>query len=185
MFNIFLRLIGVISLFVVIVTGIGYLIPRGYDISAETEIAAPPSQVFPMVNVISNWEHWSTWNAETIPDLKIRYEGKESGVGSIQRWTDSRGEGVLEITKSETEKLVEYDIQFVGFPKMNSKMTFEPTEKGTRIHWSSNGELPSGAFYGYSGLLFKGQMEYEYQRSLEKLKNFVCLLYTSPSPRDS
>lgn len=173
MLKVLLRLLAVVAIFVGILIAIGHFLPRSYEINAQVEIAAPPAEVFPMVNVISNWQHWSTWNSETIPDLTVEYEGNEAGVGSIQRWKDARGSGVLEIIGSEPEKMVEYKMQFMQFPEMKSKIQFEPTATGTRVSWHSDGDLPSGAFYGYWGLLFEGQMEYEYARSLEKLKQFI------------
>ena len=173
MLKILFRLLAVIGLLIGSLILIGNFLPRGYSIDAQIEIAAPPAEVFPMVNVISNWQHWSTWNSETIPDLTVEYDGKEAGVGAIQRWTDSRGSGVLEITASQPDSTLEYKMQFMEFPEMISDFHFEPTEAGTRISWKSDGELPSGAFYGYWGLLFEGQMEYEYARSLDRMKAFV------------
>ena len=169
--NIFLRLIALIFVLLLILIGIGYLLPRSYSLEASIDIDAPVEHVFPLVNELPNWQQWSTFSEERIESLKVTYGSQRSGEGASQTWTDARGGGKLWITKSLPNEVVEYDLNFGEFPTMKSQIRFETHGQRTLIHWSSQGSLPPGAFYGYTALLFPGQMNYEYEKSLERLKN--------------
>jgi hypothetical protein len=152
---------------------VGSLLPHGYSVSASVEIGTTPDRVFEMVNTIRNWQQWSPWNAETIPNLDIRYEGKTAGVGARQLWTDRRGSGKLSITESDPTRGIRYSMEYGGFPKMSGAIELEPTAGGTKVIWSSNGALPKGPFHGYTRVLFESAMLAEYDKSLNKLKQVL------------
>ena len=126
-----------------------------------------------MLNELPNWQHWSTFSEERIESLKVTYGSQRSGEGASQTWTDARDGGKLWITKSIPNELIEYDLNFGKFPTMKSRLELNGSGEKTVVRWNSEGRLPSGAFYGYTALLFPGQMNYEYQQSLTRLKEFV------------
>ncbi len=124
-----------------------------------------------MINALPNWQRWSSWSTEVIPDLEIKYSGEKEGVGSVQRWKEGRGEGVLTITSSDPETGIEYKMQFANFPEMHSVIRIQEIVGGTHVQWSSEGELPNRPFYGYFRFLFDRQMTYQYENGLSKLKS--------------
>lgn len=153
---------------------IGSLLPRSYSFTTEIEISATPEEIFPELNSLRNWTHWSRqWNPEKIESLVISYNGEPAGKGAAQSWTDIRGSGKLWITESLPPRSITYEMTFEGFPKMVSEFELAPTESVTRVLWSSEGRLPGGPFYGYFGWFFSAQMKSEYQMSLESLKSYV------------
>ena len=173
-FRLALLILGIVAIFWVI----GSLLPRSYSFQSEIEIASTPDVVFGEVNSLKKWQSWSRqWNPETIESLTIDYNGQDSGVGAAQTWEDIRGSGKLWITESEQNKKVAYDMEFGNFPRMKSQIEFFPAgssdKPGTKVKWSSQGKLPSGPFYGFFGSFFSGQMQNEYDKSLEKLKQNI------------
>jgi hypothetical protein len=169
--NIFLRLIAVLGLLALVICGIGLMLPRDYSIESEVDINAPSAEVFAMINSLPNWQQWSPWNTDVIPDLEIKYSGQKEGVGSVQHWKEGRGQGVLTITSSDPETGIEYKMQFANFPEMHGAIGIQKIASGTHVRWSSEGELPNRPFYGYFRFLFDRQMTYQYETGLSKLKS--------------
>ena len=172
--SILIRLLIVIGVFIAILYGVGLLLPRSYSIAVSAEIAAPASQVFPEINQLSNWKNWSPWGEQA--GLNIEYGGAQAGVGSVQTWSDPRGNGKLWITESVPNELVKYRMYSGGFPEMESSIQLKPAESDpskTIVTWASEGSLPSGPFYGYFSMLFEPGMQAEYDRGLGKLKSFI------------
>ena len=171
MVSIFTRLLGVIVGLGVIVWLIGFLLPRAYSIESTISIEAPPEQVFASVNDLRKWNQWSPWGEYS--GLELKYSGAETGVDSVLTWSDPRGDGKLWITTSESPNLVGYRMFAGGFPEMENWIELVPDGMGTTVTWNSKGELPSGAFYGYSAILFAPGMQAEYDRALARLKSAV------------
>ena len=173
MVKLFLRLFALVAFFVMILMGIGYLLPRNFEIESSIEIAAEPSEVFSMVNSLPNWQHWSNFSEERIGGLKIKYGETKEGEGATQTWTDARGTGKMWITKSEPPNELCYSLNFENFPTMESVIATTSTDKGTSVSWKSSGRLPDGPFYGFFSILFPRQMTHEYDQSLLKLKKLL------------
>ena len=167
--SIFLRLICAIGLVVAFFWLVGYMLPRDYSIGANVTIEQPADRVFPLINDLRNWAKWSPWGEQL--DLEIRYAGKDKGVGSVQTWTDPRGDGKLWITESKLNASVSYKMVSGGFPEMDSQIELTPMGEATQVTWASEGKLPSGAFYGYFSWLFAPGMQAEYDRALARLKS--------------
>ena len=165
--SIFLRLLLVILVFIGIIWAIGCFIPRDYSIQSTIEIAAPSEDVFSMINELPNWQDWSPWGTEGI---NVKYSGESAGKGSIQTWADPRGDGKLWITESQPTERVAYQMVVAGFPEMSGNFLIEPKGESSRVTWSSEGTLPSGAFYGYFSFLFGPAMKARYDFGLGKLK---------------
>jgi hypothetical protein len=129
--------------------------------------------VFPYINELQNWQQWSNFSEERIDGLKITYGSTTAGENASQKWEDVRGSGKLWITKSTANQMIQYDMNFAEFPTMNSTIELEKNGDQTTVVWQSTGSLPSGPFYGFFAMLFPGQMNYEYQQSLIRLKEAV------------
>ena len=138
------------------------MLPRSYDFQQTVEIDRPAAEIFPYLNSLKKWPQWShQFNVEKIPQLVIKYNGTEEGVGAAQTWTEVRGDGELWITESTPNKSLTYKNTFVNFPEATSTFTLEPDgENKTVVTWHSAGELPSTPPYGLLAPLFPGQMEH-------------------------
>jgi len=171
----FLRLLLLIAAIIGVLLLFERMLPRSYDFQQSVEIERSAAEVFPYLNSLKKWPQWShQFNVEKIPNLVIKYNGTEEGVGAAQTWTEDRGEGDLWITESTPNKSLTYKNTFVNFPEATSTFTLEPNgESKTVLTWHSAGELPSTPLYGLGAFFFSGQMEYAYEKSLTELKGLV------------
>lgn len=173
MLNLFARIVLVVFLVIGLLALIGCFLPRDYDFQAQLKMKAAPDTIFPMINVPRNWSQWSMWSPDRVPGLKVEYRGNDKGVGAEQFWTEVRGKGKMWITASQPSQRIDYEMLFADFPRMESSITLQPDGDSTSVVWQSSGRLPSGPFFGYFAWLFGRQMEYQYQSSLENLKQIV------------
>ena len=173
--SIFVRVLLAFLLLIGIALVVGSLLPRGYDLSSEMTINAPPEKIFPHLNSLKKWNGWSPWNPGDNPEIDVEYGQTVEGVDANLRWSDARGKGKVWITKSEPNEAIEYSLLFGPYPEMASQISLTSlSENKTQVKWTSQGELPSGPFYGIAGgMMFKDGMESEYMRALAKLKTIA------------
>lgn len=146
--------------------------PTEYRVEREATIDAPVAVVFEQVNNHKMRDAWSPWE-QMDPDMSKSYEGPESGVGAVYKWSgnDSVGTGILEILESRPNEYIKSKLVFTDPWESESTVewTFDETENGTVATWAVNGELP-----GY--LFWMGQEEMDemmgkdFQTGLEGLK---------------
>jgi len=161
----------------IIIVGIGAALmascsPTEYRVERSATIDAPAKLVFDQVNNHKMRDAWSPWE-KMDPDMTKSYEGPESGVGAVYKWSgnDSVGTGVLEILESVPNEYIKSKLVFTDpwESKSTVEWTFEETENGTMATWAVNGELP-----GY--LFWMGQedmdemMGKDFQSGLDQLK---------------
>lgn len=106
-------------------------------IERKQTIAAPASEIQPLITNFHRWIDWSPW--ENIdPDLNRIYSGPESGVGATYEWSGNRkaGAGTMKIT-SVTADAVDVDLNFTKPFKSRSKtyFSFAPDGDGTVVTW--------------------------------------------------
>ena len=170
----FLRLAATIAGFIGVILLIGAVLPRGYTLETEIEIAATPSEIFPFLNNLNNWQQWSSYGSVVNPDINLKSGPKVEGLDASMSWSEKRGSGKLWITKSEENREVTYAVNCANFPRMDSQMLLEPVaDNKTKVRWSSSGNLPRGPFYGWFGRYFAGALRADYQSSLVRLKKLV------------
>ena len=171
----FLRLVLLIAAIVGVLLLFQQMLSRSYEFQQTVKIERPAAEIFPYLNSLKKWPQWShQFNVEKIPNLVIKYNGTDKGVGAAQTWTEERGEGDLWITESTPNESLTYKNTFLNFPEATSTFTLEPDgENKTVVTWHSAGQLPSTPLYGLGALLISGQMEYAYEKSLNELKALV------------
>lgn len=143
-------------------------LPREWTSEAQVEIAAPVSEVLPLVVDVRRWKEWSTWNRDSHDEVKRRWIGPEQGVGARMEWEsdDSAGSGWLEL-RAVGARGVEYDSLHFGElvlsgheergPARNDisvvlreldqdyavpgSISVEATEHGSRVTWRESIDL--------------------------------------------
>lgn len=170
MLRVFLRLLLLIGFFVALIAGIGSLLPRKFLIEQKIEVAAPIEVVFGQVNDLHNWQEWSPWRSELLGGELIQIGEPFAGSGAKMSWNDPRGAGKLWLTDSQVPNRIAYEFMAAGFREIRGEFRFTPEETGTRVTWTCRGQLPGGPFYGFFGFMFRGEMERQFQTSLQRLK---------------
>lgn len=135
-------LIGLVVLVAVLVAIVS-LQPAQFRVERSTTVSAPAETVFAQVNNFRNWDAWSPW-AKMDPDAKFSFEGPESGVGAIFRWSgnDKIGEGSNTITESVPGERVRINLVFIRpfEDTSTAEFTFKPEGENTVVTWSMFGE---------------------------------------------
>ena len=155
-------------------------LPREWTSEAQVEIAAPASEVLPLVEDLQRWKEWSAWNRDIDADVSRTFAGPERGVGARMEWTseDTAGDGRIEL-RTATPSSVEYESWHLGGLVISGRekgeyaartasvvlrdddhdyvvpgsFTIEPTERGARVTWRETmdlGESVIAKFYAIS-----------------------------------
>lgn len=161
-----LRLLGLVFFVIVVIAIVGSLLPRSYDFEVAETLNASPEQIYQEMETLPQWQAWSQWSLENENVQSLEY----SDDGLSQTWTDQRGEGKLWITERVENQSVSYSMTFANFPEMKSTIRLNPVGEGsTEVRWRSQGQLPSGPFYGYFGPFFSTGMKSHYLYGLSKI----------------
>lgn len=130
----------------VLVIGLGVLIyrkPTSFHIVRAISIAAPVSDIFPQINEPKKMDVWSPWS-KVDPAMTKTFEGPESGVGAVQKWSGNReaGEGIMTIVDVKDGEYVRYKLEFIKpFPSTaGAEFTFKPEGDKTVVAWNMYGE---------------------------------------------
>jgi hypothetical protein len=120
---------------VVLIVLISYLLPSKVRVERSTSIHAPPERIYEKVGTLKTWKDWTAWNPTKYPKMEWSYEGPESGVGAVSKWTDPGGNGKLEITKASPQAGIDYDLSFDTMPTVPGTIAFAPNADGTKVTW--------------------------------------------------
>jgi uncharacterized protein YndB with AHSA1/START domain len=121
----------------------GYVATRPADFAVERSvtIAASPAALFPLINSNKNFRRWSPFEKD--PDIRVDYAGPEEGVGARYAWEGNAevGKGVMKITASTPNQLVQRDLEFIAPFAGHNVVTHTLTAKGgtTTVTWRMAG----------------------------------------------
>ena len=117
--------------------------PDTYTVTRTATVAAPPEQVFGLVNDFHQWEKWSPWG-KIDPNMKTIYEGAAAGSGAIYKWAGNSdvGEGQMTILESQPNDRVKINLEFLKpfESKAITEFTFKPEGAGTAVEWKMAGD---------------------------------------------
>ena len=157
---------------VIVILGIGALLPKDFVVERSIEINASPEVVFDEVNSLRKWDAWSPWVARD-PSIENAYSGPELGVGATVTWTSEQsGDGKQAITLSERPTRLETALDFGDMGQPDAYWTFEPSGEGVRVTWGLSGAT-SGPFGGYFAKMMDGWVGADYEDGLVRLKEVV------------
>ena len=149
-------LIGLL-IFLIVLIGIGFLLPSHMEVQRTLVIEAPPQQIQPWLDNMKRWELWIPWNKQMDQTVEYIFSGPEKGVGATLSWQGAKlGQGSLKLTKVEPKVGVQYEITFdQGNLLATGSLAYEPVPEGTRLIWEDRLELGKNPLKRYLGLLLK------------------------------
>lgn len=155
----------------IIVVGGSFLLPAQAVVNRSIEIAAPPEKVFAIVGDLRRFKEFSPW-AERDPDIVYSFEGTESGLGQVMRWSSENPD-----VGSGTQRIIEYDppnyselaLDFGMMGRAIASWDLVPSETGTRATWGFRSDL-KGIPAKWFGLMFDRWIGPDYEKGLAKLK---------------
>jgi carbon monoxide dehydrogenase subunit G len=127
----------------VVLAGVIALQPGTYKVARSADIAAPPADVFGLINDFHKWDAWSPW-AKIDPAMKTSFSGAPAGPGASYYWVgnDDVGEGRMTITDSQPPQHVRINLEFLKPFASNAvtDFTVTPSGAGSRVEWGMTGE---------------------------------------------
>lgn len=128
-----------------LVAGLALLQPDRFRVERSIEIAAPPEQIFPLVEDFTQWVKWSPWE-HLDPDMKRLFGNPFRGMGSTYSWSgnDQVGEGRMKMRTARLPNGIFIDLSFVRPWKAENQVEFkfDPVPAGTRVTWAMQGPQP-------------------------------------------
>jgi len=88
---------------------IGYFYPAKWSVKRSVKINKSAEEIFPYLNDLHKWSEWYPWTREMDITMTVTYDGPQSGIGAIRKWTgNSVKNGEIEIIKNEKNSGVWY-----------------------------------------------------------------------------
>ncbi len=168
----FLRwIIYLAAAFAIVVVGGSFLLPAQAVVTRSTEIAAPPAKVFAIVGDLRRFREFSPW-ADLDPNIDYKFEGTESGLGQIMRWSSNNPE-----IGTGTQTIIDYDppnylalaVNLGSMGRSVASWDIVPSNTGTRVTWGFKSKL-KGIPAKWFGLMFDRRIGDDYEKGLAKLK---------------
>src|SRR5947207_9180769 len=154
---------------------IGLFLPSRYRVERSVVIQAKPTAIYGQISNFKNWLQWTAWNQTKYPDMQVKFDGPETGVGSGYSWEGkSTGQGSIKFTRAEPGKGISYDLNFEqGKYKSLGSITLEPSGESVKVTWSNEGELGANPINRYFGLMMDRMMGRDFEEGLNNLKRKV------------
>lgn len=162
---------GVIILLFVVTS---FFIPNEYSVERRVNINAEPSEIYPYVVDLKEWQKWGVWFKRD-PNMKLDYFGPDRAIGMRSEWvSETEGNGEMEITQLEHNKRVLYRLYFPDFDMGSSGVVeIEATGQGSMVTWRDEGTVDNNPINKYFALMADGMVGPDFETGLENLKVLV------------
>ena len=161
---------AVIILFVVT----SFFIPNDYSVERKVNIDAQPSEIYPYVVDLREWQKWGVWFKRD-PNMKLEYSGPDRAIGMRSEWkSETEGNGEMEITQLEHNKRVLYRLYFPEFDMGSSGVVeIESTDNGSTVIWRDEGSVDNNPINKLFVLMMDSMIGPDFEMGLENLKVLV------------
>jgi uncharacterized protein YndB with AHSA1/START domain len=172
-----LKRIGVVLLAaIVLLLVISFFLPSHVHVERSRVVKAKPEAVFAQINDLHNWNNWMPWNRMD-PNMKITYADVTSGPGASYSWqseNENVGNGKLTITKSDPNRLVETEMDFMEHGKGSGAFSIEEAADGTKVTWSMDSDMGNNPLFKFMGLFMDNMVGGDFEKGLEDLDNVAA-----------
>lgn len=167
-------LLGLLGLITVLIL-VGWLLPSKQRIERSVIVRGDPSDVFRLVASLKRWPEWTAWTTNRFPDLTMRFEGPDTGVGATMIAAGkSSGDGAVKITAADPAKGIAYTLDFNhGAQIFAGAIYATKTADGLRVTWTLDAELGANPLKRWAGLGLGVLMGGDMERGLASLKRQV------------
>ena len=167
-------LLGLIALLVLSFV-IGFLLPAKQQIERSIVVRSKPEEVFNLVASLKRWPDWTAWTTNRFPDMLLRFEGAESGVGAkMIAAGKSSGDGTVKIVEADPISGIAYALDFNhGMQVLAGAIRYTNTPDGLRVTWRLDADLRLNPLKRWGGLAMGSLMGGDMEHGLERLKLHV------------
>lgn len=167
------RWFAVLLALVVLIVGIGFLLPTTVEVERSRTMDHPPDVIHAVVSDFRHFAHWSPWTAGDSA-LVYQLEGPASGEGATMVWNDDRdGGGRMRIVSTDPPQRVDLELE-LGASRAEGWFRIEPGATGQEVHWGLRMQFGTLDLVGrYVGLMLPGLVGSEYSKGLERLEAYL------------
>lgn len=148
--------------------------PDRFATARSVKIAAPPAEIFPLINDLKAFTAWSPFENKD-PNMSRVFSGPASGPGQRYDWKGNSeiGEGWLEILSSSAPSRVEMGLNMLKPMKAANQVTFSLVPEGgmTTVTWAMEGAVPLFAKVIHLFIDMERMCGDEFETGLAKLKS--------------
>lgn len=156
---------------IVVLAGIGFMLPSAYKVERSVTIAAPADVVFDQVNDLKKNEAWSPW-MKNDPSLQITYSGPEAGKGATSSWTSKKsGNGSQTITESVPGKSINTFLDFHEMGNAQGAWSFSEEGGNTKVTQIMAGDAGKNPFRHLMNLAMDKMIGKYFEQGLGALKD--------------
>jgi uncharacterized protein YndB with AHSA1/START domain len=149
--------------------------PDTFTVRRSTIIAAPPEQIFPLIDDLRAQSAWSPFEKD--PGMKRTYSGPARGPGAVYAWEGDRriGAGQIAITDSRPPSKVVLSLQMARPFKADNVVEFTLDRSGpdTRVTWAMRGRQPFMAKLMSLVMNCDKMVGTQFEEGIAKLKTLV------------
>src|SRR3954467_3465999 len=147
--------------------------PNTFGVQRSTNIAAPPDNIFPLINDLRAHTTWSPFEKD--PAMKRTHSGASAGQGAVYEWDGNRqvGSGRIAITDSMAPSKIAMRLEMFRPFKADNIVEFTLEPQGnptTRITWARRGQQPSMARLRSTFINCDKMVGSQFEEGLAKLK---------------
>jgi carbon monoxide dehydrogenase subunit G len=159
------------AIVLIVLIGVGFLLPTDWEASAEGVVPAPPDVVLTFLDSPEGWQAWTPW-----PD-SLERTGPARGAGASISWNSRElGSGTFRVERSTPDE-VSYVVRVDGAVNavMETRGTVElsPEGEGTRLRWREEGDLGRNPLMGYWALSMDRAQSTELGKSIDRLAEVI------------
>ena len=142
MFEVAVVIAAVLALAVVAVLIFALTKPDTFRVERAVAIAAPPENIFPLIDDFHQWQSWSPYETKD-PAMQRSFSGAASGKGAIYAWNGNKnvGSGRMEILDAPAPGKVVIKLDFFTPFEGHStaEFTLRPRGERTDVTWLMHG----------------------------------------------
>ena len=160
-----------IAAIALIIVGGSFLLPSQALVTRSIDISAPPDKVFAIVGDLRRFNEFSPW-ADIDPDIKYTFEGPESGVGQVMKWSSDNadvGSGSQTIVEIRAADIRREPARLRHAGQVDASFDLVPSTAGTNVTWTFKSDL-EGIPAKWFGLMFDRWIGDDYEKGLARLK---------------
>lgn len=164
------RIFGLLALVLVVLVGVGFLLPARWEVERRTTIDASPADVYRAVRRVDRWRHWMAW-----PETGAEFVGPQYGPGASFRWDDpTYGSGRFTVVRAVPLRRVGYRVTVEGGSMVvRGELALEPRGAGTALRWSERGDVGWNPLLRYTALFLDERQGEQIDRALGRLEAYL------------
>ncbi len=164
-------LLGLLALLLMFFV-IGFYLPGKQRVVHSIVVRGKSEDVFNRVVSLKRWPDWTAWTTNRFPDMAMRFEGEESGVGAkMIAAGKSSGDGTVTIVEADPTSGIAYTLDFNhGMQVFAGAIRYTNTPDGLRVTWTLDAELGVNPLKRWAGLGMGSLMGADMEHGLAKLK---------------